>query len=196
MDDIITGHAHIVETPDQHQQSSQQIHGNTKWPDWKADELKAYWAEGMTGGEIAKRLGMTRNAVVGKRWRMGLAPRQRQIHAKQSISTSQRRAIRAAKERQRRLDRNKSPAKKVMPAVPPGDIYMVDSKQIASIGVPLNKLRWNGTRPANCRAIISPDKAPVLYCGLPVWEGESYCAGHCRRFFNKFVVPEQNRHYK
>jgi GcrA cell cycle regulator len=45
------------------------------WNDERIDELKALWAEGLTTGEIGKRLGVSKNAVVGKAHRLGLKGR-------------------------------------------------------------------------------------------------------------------------
>lgn len=45
------------------------------WTDERIDELKVLWAEGLTTGEIGKRLGVSKNAVVGKAHRLGLKGR-------------------------------------------------------------------------------------------------------------------------
>ena len=45
------------------------------WTDERIEELKVLWAEGLTTGEIGKRLGVSKNAVVGKAHRLGLKGR-------------------------------------------------------------------------------------------------------------------------
>jgi GcrA cell cycle regulator len=45
------------------------------WTDEKILELKSLWSEGLTTGEIGKRLGVSKNAVVGKAHRLGLKGR-------------------------------------------------------------------------------------------------------------------------
>ena len=45
------------------------------WTDELIEQLKALWAEGLTTGEIGKRLGISKNAVVGKAHRLGLKGR-------------------------------------------------------------------------------------------------------------------------
>lgn len=45
------------------------------WRSDQVEELKALWALGLPGGEIADRLGMTRGKVTGKRHSLGLPPR-------------------------------------------------------------------------------------------------------------------------
>lgn len=45
------------------------------WTDENILELKSLWSEGLTTGEIGKRLGVSKNAVVGKAHRLGLKGR-------------------------------------------------------------------------------------------------------------------------
>jgi GcrA cell cycle regulator len=45
------------------------------WDDEKIGRLKKLWSEGLTTGEIGKRLGVSKNAVVGKAHRLGLKGR-------------------------------------------------------------------------------------------------------------------------
>ncbi|MFA7429502.1 MAG: GcrA family cell cycle regulator [Rhodospirillaceae bacterium] len=45
------------------------------WTDERIEELKSLWSEGLTTGEIGKRLGVSKNAVVGKAHRLGLKGR-------------------------------------------------------------------------------------------------------------------------
>ena len=45
------------------------------WTDEKIKRLKKLWSEGLTTGTIGKRLGITKNAVVGKAHRLGLKSR-------------------------------------------------------------------------------------------------------------------------
>jgi GcrA cell cycle regulator len=45
------------------------------WNDDKINRLKKLWSEGLTTGEIGKRLSVSKNAVVGKAHRLGLKGR-------------------------------------------------------------------------------------------------------------------------
>ena len=45
------------------------------WTDEQIEELKSLWGEGLTTGDIGKRLGVSKNAVVGKAHRLGLQGR-------------------------------------------------------------------------------------------------------------------------
>ena len=48
---------------------------NSNWSDDKIAELRRLWEEGLPTAEIGRRLGITRNAVIGKAWRLELPPR-------------------------------------------------------------------------------------------------------------------------
>lgn len=46
------------------------------WTDERVELLRKFWAEGLSGSQIAKQLGhITRNAVIAKAWRLGLQGR-------------------------------------------------------------------------------------------------------------------------
>ncbi len=47
----------------------------TVWTDDRIEALSALWAEGLSTAEIGRRLGITKNAVVGKAHRLSLTPR-------------------------------------------------------------------------------------------------------------------------
>jgi len=52
------------------------------WTDEKVATLKQLWTEGLTTGEIGKRLGVSKNAVVGKAHRLNLESRPSPIKRK------------------------------------------------------------------------------------------------------------------
>lgn len=57
---------------------------NCAWPPADCDLLRKLWGEGLSASEIAKQIGgVTRNAVIGKKWRLGLPPRQTTTSARQ-----------------------------------------------------------------------------------------------------------------
>jgi GcrA cell cycle regulator len=55
------------------------------WTDEKIGRLKKLWSEGLTTGEIGKRLAVSKNAVVGKAHRLGLKGRPSPIKRQQKI---------------------------------------------------------------------------------------------------------------
>jgi GcrA cell cycle regulator len=51
---------------------------NTPTGSWNEDNtarLRELWGEGLPAAEIGRRLGITKNAVIGKAWRLDLPPR-------------------------------------------------------------------------------------------------------------------------
>jgi GcrA cell cycle regulator len=73
------------------------------WTDDRVQQLKTLWAEGHSAAEIAERLGQTtRNSVIGKVHRLGLAgrrktPRPRQPRVSRTSARPRRRAISASR---------------------------------------------------------------------------------------------------
>ena len=45
------------------------------WTQARVETLRSSWAIGLSAAQIAGALGITRNAVIGKAWRLGLADR-------------------------------------------------------------------------------------------------------------------------
>lgn len=164
----------------------------SSWPDWRVELLKSLWASGMNLSQIATKLGLNRNQVIGKKWRLGLA----RTDTKHPETLAQR-AARLKRRRDRERERRANKSSPVTPPTPMADIIALANKQhpevIQSVGVEIEQLKWEGTHPTNCRAIITADtERPTLYCGLPVADGESWCIGHCRRFIAKYS-PAQPR---
>ena len=52
------------------------------WTDEMVEELKRLWAEGVTTGEIGRRLNISKNSIVGKVHRLGLSGRPSPIKKK------------------------------------------------------------------------------------------------------------------
>jgi len=45
------------------------------WDDNRTARLRELWDEGLPAAEIGRRLGITKNAIIGKAWRLELRPR-------------------------------------------------------------------------------------------------------------------------
>ncbi len=71
------------------------------WTDERSAELKRHWESGLSASESATKLGsVTRNAVVGKRHRLGLYDDMRSVHPHKSRAWSQARRIQKSMVRQ------------------------------------------------------------------------------------------------
>lgn len=58
------------------------------WTDEMVEELKKLWDEGVTTGEIGRRLGISKNSIVGKVHRLGLSGRPSPIKKKSDAPSS------------------------------------------------------------------------------------------------------------
>ena len=59
------------------------------WTDEMVEDLKRMWHEGLTTGEIGKRLGVSKNSIVGKVHRLNLSGRPSPIKKKEKENQKQ-----------------------------------------------------------------------------------------------------------
>ena len=126
--------------------------------DWTPDRVKtlmALWAEGISTLEIGRRLGVTKNSVVGKVHRLGLPKRQSPIN-------STPRSPRVAK-----LVQPIRPA----PVAIPRAADMVKMEELTA-----GMCNWPEGEPG---------QDDLRFCGQPSVEGKPYCAHHCARAYVK-----------
>ena len=124
--------------------------------DWTTDRIKtlmALWAEGVSTLEIGRRLGVTKNSVVGKVHRLGLPKRQSPI-------SSSPRTPRASKP---------TPPIKIRPQTVPVTAEMVKMEELTT-----GMCKWPEGE---------PDQEDFRFCGQPAIEGKPYCAVHCARAY-------------
>lgn len=58
------------------------------WTDEMIDDLRSMWKQGLTTAEIGKKLGVSKNSIVGKVHRLGLSGRPSPIKKKEDESTT------------------------------------------------------------------------------------------------------------
>lgn len=153
--------------------SYQPPHNNPNWRDpARVEELKRLWAAGLSASQCAARLGgITRNSVISKVHRLGLAAR---------TTTS-------------RIT-NKSKKWKLPPPPPPKPISPAAEllKAIKRDGLPLPppaetdiaRVSLDKLDRHHCRWICSDEGHPIYdlrYCGAKRVVGASYCAPHLVR---------------
>lgn len=89
------------------------------WTDKMVEDLKKMWKDGMTTGEIGKKLGVSKNSIVGKVHRLGLSGRPSPIK-KKSETTEDSAPIRTVEKKQTARPAEKKPlAEKKTTAEPP-----------------------------------------------------------------------------
>jgi GcrA cell cycle regulator len=126
--------------------------------DWTSDRIKtlmALWAEGISTLEIGRRLGVTKNSVVGKVHRLGLPKRQSPI---------------SSSPRTPRVTKPTAPIR-IRPQTVPISANMVKMEKL-TIGM----CKWPEGEPGH---------EDFRFCGQPAIEGKPYCAGHCARAYVK-----------
>lgn len=153
------------------------IRGSTTWSAERVETLTEMWRDGRSGGEIAARLGgVTRNAVIGKAHRLGLAGHQ----AKDAREDRQRQASKAM----HKFARSKK-AKPMKAETVQQRLIFGDATPLPIDDVPRGPLVMFADLEAHhCRAPYGDPKQPGFgFCGCKKIPGSSYCEDHHRRFF-------------
>lgn len=146
-----------------------------EWHEDRIDELKRLHREGLTAAVIASKLGTTRNAVLGKVFRLGLSepawtkPKKRDPEEARKTKNYRQLQYRTAK---RSLAKETKMAQIDAAALPPPE----------ALRIPLIELRdWRADAVNQCRYIADDPPGPNYFtCGLPTEPGQSYCL-HCTR---------------
>lgn len=148
------------------------------WTDERAARAKELWIAGQSASQIARELGITRNAVIGKVHRLGL---KRDIPQRSypRVPSSYRKgaaALAAAKaktfvEKERRVIREKTIVNPLrltpQPPAPPSPV--IDVTQARD---------WRTRRFGECAFPVGGEGADTLSCCLPTKDGATYCKGH------------------
>jgi GcrA cell cycle regulator len=145
--------------------------------DWTAttiDVLRALWDEGHSTAEIGRRMGVTKNAIVGKAHRLDLPARASPIRrqdAEGARSSGPRRKPAPA-----RSDLAASPARRPAPQMPPVPAAAASAPAAAATAAmrsfPRASLR------SCCWPIGEPGKRDFRFCGAEADAGRPYCAHH------------------
>ncbi|CCQ72443.1 GcrA family cell cycle regulator [Magnetospira sp. QH-2] len=151
--------------------------------DWTPDRIKLLtelWSEGLATGEIGRRLGFTKNAVIGKAHRLGLPKRQSPIQRAAAAKKTTPRETAPAKKA------SKAPAAKAEPAVAAPKPEPKPEPKPA----PVAKAKKSGkneiitldqlTHGMCCWPIGEPGKPDFQFCGETAVPGKPYCLPHCQ----------------
>jgi GcrA cell cycle regulator len=163
------------------------------WNDERVEALKKLWADGLSASQIAGRLGgVTRNAVIGKVHRLGLAGR-----ATTSRMKSHRPRVRS-QVATRRLMKTRPPQANVgnqafrnlyladvEPYVPPAE----------ELVIPMNERKYIQTLTETCCRwpIGDPQQPDFHFCGKSKIPGLPYCEVHARRAFQPPQARRRDR---
>lgn len=167
----------------------------------RQDELLAMLREGMSRGEIAKKLGVTRNVIVGACYRLGLSADAqvqekilllRQMAQKTAARRHRDRQLRQAKKFREGVKKKANPMK---PALSPWRFHMrakappPDSATRCMLMDRENDDKTLRLRAGRCHYIVDDDGP--FYCGAPSeTDTSSWCPYHAQFVFQNRTVIE------
>jgi GcrA cell cycle regulator len=141
------------------------------WTDERVDQLKSLWAEGLSASQIARALGsVTRNAVIGKVHRLGLAGRAGPPRAERPRSVSHRPMMRIA-----------VPEPEIVEEDP---IILEDGSFATVLTINDRMCRW---------PIGDPSEHEFHFCGRKPKSGSPYCEAHARKAYQPQLQRRDRR---
>jgi GcrA cell cycle regulator len=155
------------------------------WTEEKIKTLTRMWADGRTCSQIGAAIGMSRNAVIGKRCRIGLPNR----GESKSKHRSRPRSTKYAVPEKRILTPPHIQALKAMEEEMKAAAPVVRTHDDAPVPLMIPLLDLTDQM---CRWIVTDDR-PFLYCAHETEPGTSYCEHHYRRMFAGRPVSRATR---
>lgn len=149
-----------------------------EWTAKSIDLLRALWAEGHSTAEIGRRMGVTKNAIVGKAHRLDLPARPspiRKMEASGAPSSAHRRKPAAVRDAAPAIAAVAVRAVPQAPQPQPAPRLAAAPAQVASAQVshfPRASLR------SCCWPIGEPGQREFRFCGCEAAPGKPYCAEH------------------
>jgi GcrA cell cycle regulator len=164
------------------------------WNDERVETLKKLWSDGLSASQIAGRLGgVTRNAVIGKVHRLGLAGR-----ATTSRMKTHRTRVRS-QATARRLGKSRPPLSMGNPVL--RNLYLADTEPYVppaeELVIPLNERKYIQTLTETCCRwpIGDPQQPDFHFCGKSKIPGLPYCEVHARRAFQPPQARRRERDF-
>jgi len=135
------------------------------WPE-RDDALREHWAAGLTTVTIADRMGLSKNAVIGRVHRLHLPSRPSPIRPKGSGAA---------------------------PKVPRvSRVQTLVAREVVPEAVPVVPVRWAVARTSDkscCWPIGEPRTPAFRFCDAPGLRGKPYCAEHCAIAYPHVAAP-------
>lgn len=153
-----------------------------EWTDQVILRLRALWAEGLSTAEIGRRLGVSKNAVVGKAHRLHLSPRPSPIRPSTGIPGANRVVPASA------------PPPEPAAAddhAPPEPLALADTSAVVERPVervaprPVALVRTGRRSVECCWPLGDPGKANFRFCGAAATPGKPYCQPHAQLAYVK-----------
>lgn len=176
------------------------------WDSTTLKKLKALTGKGLSTAEIGKRLGISKNAVVGKLNRLGwnakagTVPETKPAAKPVAKVAAPKKSSAAPVATTRTAKKASAPAaKKVTAAKPAPKVAAPTPKSSKSSSKTLamhqriiqHSLEMANLKPGQCRwPIGDPDSENFHFCGDAVFVGKPYCYEHCRQAY-QFNPPKK-----
>jgi len=190
---------------------------NEAWTPAVLNKVKMLLARGLSTAEIGKKIGMSKNAVVGKLNRLGWNAKSQEIPAKKPAKKPAVKPI--AKPVKKPVAKNQkfvTPVKAgavKKPVAPVKPVKKSATKPIAPVKAPApapkalpksnsktlamhqriiqHSLELSSLKPDQCRwPIGDPDSEKFHFCGASVFVGKPYCYEHCKMAY-QFQPPKK-----
>lgn len=188
------------------------------WDSITLKKLKSLLGKGLSTSEIGKRLGMSKNAVVGKLNRMGwntkagTTTKGKSDKTKKTATTTKAKTKAVAKAPAKKPVA-KAPVKKTpqKPAAKKTETKKATTKSAPKVEKPVKEpksaaknlamhqriiqhsLEMANLKPNQCRwPIGDPDSENFHFCGKTVFTGKPYCYEHCRLAY-QFTPPKKKQ---
>jgi len=142
------------------------------WTDESVERLRQMWSEGLTANEIAKKLGVTKNAIVGKVHRLCLTARPSPIKSKENEALSE--------------DIEQTGTNAAMSA----DLFENTSTagKSTSTNKKIENIKLVDLDSHTCRwPIGDPRDEDFCFCGKKVRTGQTYCDEHSQMAYVKAI---------
>lgn len=179
------------------------------WDSNVLKKLKALVGKGLSTAEIGKKLGLSKNAIVGKLHRMGWNAGATDSDAKPAKKAG------VKKPAPKKVEKKTVAVKAVKKAAPaPKPVKVAPKKENKTVEKPAPKktgghaiagsrgisvhqrmvqhaLEMANLKPNQCRwPIGDPDSENFHFCGNPVFVGKPYCYEHCKQAY-QFTPPKK-----
>ncbi|GAB0118247.1 GcrA family cell cycle regulator [Acidisoma sp. 7E03] len=151
-----------------------------EWNETIIAELRRLWAEGLSTAEIGRRLGISKNAVVGKAHRLDLAPRPSPIRRSERPAGSPAPAPRAVGPTLTPLPSSPAPVQASAPSASPVPRVAAPPRRLAAVApAPVQRVS------ACCWPMGEPGKPGFHFCDGAAVPGKPYCAEHAQLAYVK-----------
>ena len=149
------------------------------WTEEMIDGLKQMWKEGLTTNEIAKRLGVSKNSIVGKVHRLNLKARPSPIKKKEEITATE---ITETKEEV--VKQSNTPIKKITVS----SVNILTTKKTKKDSC----LKLTDLDNHTCRwPIGDPKDDNFCFCGKTIRSGQTYCEEHAAIAYVKPIKKDK-----